>query len=370
MGMNTPPDDSTQQFNTLVDKHVLDRLQAEDESAFRIWALLEASRQDMFRRLLQFQTEWGSTERYTPQYLVLAIRDINGIISQFTSAASESLHNDMLLGWTGAQEQTIAELGVFEVVDSLRPSTPINTLLTLIDSRTENLQEMTRRLNARIIQEISNPANHNQLDAEALQRAGATVEEIKNAIGRGLIEGQGTRGIAERIAGADGVFPQMGYHPIMSTVRIAINESYNEGHDETIRRASEIVPGIGRAWCSALVRSTPICLGLHGATAGVGEDLVCRDHANRGKRVSRPPAIGGDLVPAFHLCRSRLVPNKASWPPNPKLAPLSPEDIAHFAKGGDFREKDKAQPKNGFRHASEGAKEELARRNRELGLSR
>lgn len=346
-------------FNKLLDKHTLDRLKEEDSSARRLYLLLEAHRKEMLARLLAFEEDWKTSNRFTPTFLVSAISDVTATMGKLAEKAGANLRADMLKGFDAGQEQTFREIAVYEKdLGIFKPATPTNTILTLIEARTDNLKNLFGAVRSRIAASLAKEANSNLSDAQALERAGEAAEKVKDALARGILSGKGTESIAKRLMGEAGEFPKMAYGEAIRTVRHAINESYNEGHDETIREGATRTKGLGRGWLSALVRSTKVCLDLHGQTCGVSESFK-----TQGVEIARPPAIHKDLKPSWHLCRSRVIPHKESWPKNPKLEPLTEEEKKHFSSGGGFRAKDIAQPKPyGFKPALDGAKEELEER--------
>ena len=357
--------DITEVFNRRLDRNTLARLRAEDARTLRVYRLLEQSRREMYNRLLAFEAQWGTTEAYTPAYLSRAIQDITNVMERFRIEATGIVADGIYEGFDLGQIQTFDEIRVFEDFGGFAPQAPIDTVFTLVESNTAVLREMTTRLTTIVNTEIQRTAMANGADAAALLRAGASTEEIKNVIARGIIEGKGTQSIARRLMAPSGEFPRLSNATIMRTVRLSINDAFNEGHDTTIRKAKAVLPDMQRQWFSARVRSTPICLHLHGQVRDLGESF---QHGEFTK--DRPPAIGNGATPKFHLCRSRVIPYRANWPENPKTRPLTPAEIEDFKNGGGPRAVDIAQKKNypGFTPAARGAKQELRRGNEELGV--
>jgi hypothetical protein len=336
-------DEQVDRFNRKLDAHIIDRLKREDRAALRLYRALERTREALFGRLLAFEDRWGSARAYTPGYLSQVLDEINQALAELRREAVGELRHEMEQGYSLGQEQTFEEVAVFYggFKGIFAPRLPNDALFAIIDGRASLLEGTLERIRIQLLQQVRLAAAAAADDAEALSRAGASVEEIRDRLMVGIASGDGTRSIAKRLmAPREGEFVRLAYKDAVLITRLGINDAFNEGHSATLRQAKETLPGLVQVWVSAKVRSTPICLGLHGQVRDIGEDFSWR-----GWHGKRPPAIGQGAEPQFHLCRSRVAPHHPSWPTNPRLAPLDGDELAHFLSGGGFREKDIARRK-------------------------
>jgi hypothetical protein len=335
--------DQVERFNRRLDAHTVERLKHEDRSALRLYRVLERTREELFARILAFEDRWGESRTYTPAYLAGVIDDINQALALLRQEAVGELRREMESSYMLGQEQTFEEVAVYYggFKGIFAPRVPTDALLAVIDGRASFLEGTLERIRVQIIQQVRVAAAAAADDAEALRRAGAGVEAIRERLMVGIASGDGTRSIARRLmAPREGEFVRLAYKDAILVTRLGVNDAFNEGHTSTLRQAKETLPELKQVWVSAKVRSTPICLGLHGQIRDIGEDFAWR--AWHGKR---PPAIGQGAEPRFHLCRSRVAPHHPDWPENPRLAPLSHDEVAYFLSGGGFREKDVARRK-------------------------
>lgn len=334
-------DERVGRFNRKLDAHVVARLKREDRSALRLYRALERTREELFGRLLAFEDRWGGSRTFTPGYLSQIIDEINQALAELRREAVGELRSQMEQGFMLGQEQTFEEVAIFYggFKGSFAPRLPTDALLAIIDGRASYLEGALERIRGHLVQQVRIASAAAADDAEALRRAGAGVEDVRDRLMVGIASGDGTRSIAHRLMlPKEGEFVRLAYKDAILVARLGINDAFNEGHAATLRQAKETLPELKQVWVSAKVRSTPICLGLHGQVRDIGEDFSWR-----GWHGKRPPAIGQGAEPTFHLCRSRVAPHHPGWPENPKLAQLSSEDIEHFLAGGGFREKDVAR---------------------------
>jgi hypothetical protein len=335
--------EDVERFNRKLDTNIVSRLKREDRSALRLYRVLERTREELFGRILAFEDRWGESRTFTPAYLAGIIDDTNQALALLRQEAVGELRREMEAGYMSGQEQTFEEVAVYYggFNGIFAPRVPTDALMAVIDGRAAYLEGTLERIRVQLVQQIRLAAAAAADDAEALRRAGAGVEAIRERLMVGIASGDGTRSIARRLmAPREGEFVRLAYKDAILVTRLGINDAFNEGHTATLRQAKETLPELAQVWVSAKVRSTPICLGLHGQVRDIGEDFTWRNWHGK-----RPPAIGQGADPSFHLCRSRVAPHHPDWPKNPQLAPLSRDEIAHFLSGGGFREKDVARRK-------------------------
>lgn len=340
-------DRRVERFNTLIDRHQVQRLRAEDATALKVYRLLERARQELFGKLLAFEDRHGTANSYTQAYLAAVLDDINATMAQLRAEAIGTVREQMLAGYAIGQEHTFAEVATFYAgagFGNLTPRVPTDVVARLLEGRVGLMETTFRRLELRIAQAVREAAG---IPPEAARGLGqATAEEVRQRLALGVTQGEGTRSIARRLmAPGDGEFVRLSYKEAILQTRLNLNDAFNDGHLTALQEAAGTVDGLRSRWVSALVRSTPVCLCLHGQHAPIGGVFTVNNSFGGRWSGTRPPAIGQAAKPIFHLCRSRIVPDHAEWPENPKLAPLTSAERTHFHEGGDFREKDIAKRK-------------------------
>lgn len=341
-------DTRVERFNQRLDRHLVERLRREDAAALKLYRTLERTREELFAKLLAFEEKWGTSRTFTPAYLSGILDDINQAMGALRAEASGDLRAQMLVGFQMGAEQTFREVAVWYggFSGQLAPRVPLDVMNSIIEGQVGLMETTFERLRLRIVAQVREATAYGLGEAEASRRAAATVEEVQARLAAGIARGDGTKSIARRLmAPGDGEFVRLGYREAIMQTRLNLNDAFNHGHGQALIQAKGTVPELRQRWVSALVRSTPVCLCLHGQVAEVGGAFHVSSGFGGTWRGTRPPAIGQGAKPAVHLCRSRVVPDHPDWPENPKLMPLTAADRAHFHQGGDFREVDVARRK-------------------------
>lgn len=329
-------DARVERFNQRIDRHLVERLRQEDAAALKLYRMLERTREELFAKLLAFEEKWGASRTFTPAYLSAILDDVNQTMAELRTEAVGDLRTRMFDGYHRGAEQTFHEVAVWYggFTGQLAPRVPIEVITTIIEGQA-GLMEMTfERLRLRLVAQVREATAYSLGEAEASRRAAATVDEIRARLVSGISQGEGSKTIARRLmAPGTGDFVRLGYREAILQTRLNLNDAFNHGHVQALIQAKKTVPGLRQRWVSALVRSTPVCLCLHGQVAEVGGTFHIANSFGGTWRGNRPPAIGQGAKPVFHMCRSRVVPDHQEWPENPKLAPLTPMERMRIASG-------------------------------------
>lgn len=331
-------DPRIERFNRRLDAHLAHRLREEDAAALKLYRLLERTREELFGKLLVMEDRLAGGQSFTQAYLASVLDDINVVMGRMREEATADARARMLAGLTLGQEQTYAEVAVFfhNVTASMKPRVPTDVMLRLLDGRVGLLDTTFERLRVRISHQLIEAVGATQ--AQAARLAASTVEEVQARLAMGIAQGEGARSIARRLmAPGDGQFVRLGYREAIMQVRLNLNDAYNDAHAQALVDAQALIPELRQRWASAKVRSTNVCLCLHGAIAPIGGTFTA---PGAGGSWNRPPAVGQSATPLFHMCRSRVVPDHPDWPENPKLSPLSAAEREHFASGSGIRAAD------------------------------
>lgn len=341
-------DARVEQFNQRIDRHLVERLRREDAAALKMYRMLERTREELFAKLLAFEEKWGASRTFTPAYLSAILDDINQTMAELRAEAVGDLRTRMLDGYHLGAEQTFREVAVWYggFTGQLAPRVPLEVITTIIEGQVGLMETTFERLRLRLVAQVREATAYSLGEAEASRRAAATVDEIRARLASGIAQGEGSQAIARRLmAEGTGDFVRLGYREAILQTRLNLNDAFNHGHVQALIQAKKTVPGLRQRWVSALVRSTPVCLCLHGQVADVGGTFQVSNSFGGNWRGMRPPAIGQGAKPVVHLCRSRVVPDHPEWPENRKLVPLNAADRRHFHEGGDFRAVDVARRK-------------------------
>jgi hypothetical protein len=346
---------TVERFNRKLDANTARMLRNEDRGALKMYKILEDSRMELIAKLSR-HTERGNG--YSMTYYQAMLADVEAVMSEMYARATAMMKDEMTSAFTLGQNHLGAEVAIFETggLAVITPKVSTAVLDIIINERTEFIGRLTESVKRTMIDEVRREAATRAANQAAASTAAATeviqeqllqgqVTGIKNALAKGFVQGDAVPQIVRRLTHpTDGTFIRMARPSAIRTVRIGMNDTYNEGRSEQLRSVHERLPHIKRAWRSALQDSTPICLHLHGQKCGVGEPFKYG-----GWQGDRPPAIGGGAEPKFHLCRSVVVATSERWPVNPLLEPLSAERIAHFNGGGRFQGRDIVRPSQGPR---------------------
>lgn len=344
------PNDGVSRYNRKLDANTARMLRNEDRGALRMYRILEDSRIELQQKLMRHM-ERGN--QYSISFYQAMIADVESVMTQMYQQASELMREEMQNAFVLGQQHLFVEVAIFET--SLSVITPkMNTAILdiIVNERTDFIRRLSESVQRSMIDELRREAAIQAANRTAAENGGvaaaldvdlvsAQVQGVKGALAKGFVQGDSVPQIIRRLTHPnEGTFIRMTRASAVRTVRIGMNDTYNEGRNEQLRTVHERLPHIQRAWRSALQDSTPICLHLHGQRCAVGTPF-----RYRGWTGDRPPAIGAGAEPSFHLCRSCVVAWSERWPANPLLDPLSPERMAHFTNGGRFQERDIVRPR-------------------------
>lgn len=330
-----------ERFNRILDSNLQAQLRYEDRAAVSMYNLLDQARRELRARLTR-HLERGNG--YSASFSAAMIREIEAVMGQLRDGATGQIKDELTRaherGFTGA----LAELRVFEEgINIAFASVNTNVLGLIVNEKTEFIQKtlegVQRQMTAQIQRDIAT-ANANRAARAAGQQTAVSdlliadqarhdTTIIRDTLARGFAMGDSQPQMIKALCDPEnGMLMRMTRVHATNVVRIGVNDTYNEGRMDTIRAAHEDLPHLGTAWVSALTDSTPICLALHGQKRELGQPFQAK-----GGTWLRPPAIGQPTKPAWHRCRSCVVPWSPRWPENPRLTQLTEDELKAYENG-------------------------------------